>query len=33
MSVEAVPLGFKVVALEFGEVFYCRACDREASTK
>jgi hypothetical protein len=33
MSVDAVPLGFKVVSAEFGEIFYCRACDCEASTK
>jgi hypothetical protein len=29
-SVEAIPAGFKVVRLEFGETFYCEACDRPA---
>jgi hypothetical protein len=32
-SVEAVPAGFKVVRLEFGETFYCEACNRPANTK
>jgi hypothetical protein len=32
-SVEAIPAGFKVVRLEFGETFYCEACNRPAHTK
>jgi hypothetical protein len=32
-NVEAVPAGFKVVRVEFGEVFYCEACDRPADTQ
>jgi hypothetical protein len=28
-TVEAVPPAFKVVRLEFGEIFYCKACDRQ----
>ena len=32
-SVEAIPAGFKVVRLEFGETFFCEACDRPADTK
>jgi hypothetical protein len=28
--VDAVPEGFKIVRLEFGETFYCQACDRQA---
>ena len=31
-SVDAIPPGFKVVRLEFGETFYCQACDRRART-
>src|ERR1700743_2284092 len=31
--VEAIPLGFKVVRLEFGKVFYCEACDQPADTR
>jgi hypothetical protein len=31
-SVEAVPAGFKVVRLEFGDTFYCEACNRPADT-
>ena len=29
-SVEAMPVGFKVVCTEFGETFFCSACDRHA---
>jgi hypothetical protein len=32
-SVESVPDGFKVVRLEFGETFYCKACNRPANTR
>ena len=32
-SVEAIPAGFKVVRLEFGDTFYCEACDQLAGTK
>jgi hypothetical protein len=32
-SVEAIPAGFKVVRLEFGEAFYCKACNHLADTK
>jgi hypothetical protein len=32
-SVEAIPTGFKVVRMEFGETFYCEACNRPADTK
>jgi hypothetical protein len=32
-SVETIPAGFKVVRLEFGETFYCEACDRPAHTR
>jgi hypothetical protein len=28
--VEAIPAGFKVVRLEFGDTFYCEACDQPA---
>jgi hypothetical protein len=31
-SVEAIPLGFKVVGSEFGETFYCEVCNRPADT-
>lgn len=31
-SVEAVPAGFKVVGTEYGETFFCKACDRHAVT-
>jgi hypothetical protein len=31
-SVEAIPAGFKVVRLEFGETFYCKACNHPADT-
>ena len=31
-NVEAVPVGFKVVRVEFGEAFYCVACNRPADT-
>jgi hypothetical protein len=31
-NVEAVPAGFKVVRVEFVEVFYCEACNRPADT-
>jgi hypothetical protein len=31
-SVEAVPAGFKVVRIEYGETFFCSACDRQAVT-
>ncbi len=31
-SVEAVPAGFKVVRMEYGEAFFCGACDRQAVT-
>jgi hypothetical protein len=32
-SVEAIPSGFKVVRMEFGETFYCEACDQPAHTR
>ena len=32
-SVEAIPTGFKVVRLKFGDTFYCEACDRPAHTR
>ena len=32
-NVEAVPAGFKVVRVEFGEAFYCEACNRPADTQ
>jgi hypothetical protein len=32
-SVESIPAGFKVVRLEFGETFYCEACDLPAQTR
>jgi hypothetical protein len=32
-SVEAVPAAFKVVHTEFGETFFCSACDQHAITK
>jgi hypothetical protein len=32
-SVEAVPAGFKVVRLEFGETFYCESCNQQADTR
>jgi hypothetical protein len=32
-SVEAIPSGFKVVRLEFGDTFYCEACNRPADTR
>jgi hypothetical protein len=32
-SVDAAPEGFKVVSLEFGETFYCDACNCPAHTK
>jgi hypothetical protein len=31
-SVEAVPVGFKVVRTEYGETFFCSVCDRHAIT-
>ena len=31
-SVNAVPAGFKVVRMEYGETFFCKACDRHAVT-
>jgi hypothetical protein len=32
MSVDAMPDGFKFVDHEFGEAFYCEACERPADT-
>jgi hypothetical protein len=32
-SVEGIPAGFKVVRLEFGDTFYCEACNRPADTR
>jgi hypothetical protein len=32
-KVEAVPAGFKVVRVEFGEAFYCEACNLPADTQ
>jgi hypothetical protein len=32
-NVDAIPPGFKVVRLEFGETFFCQACDRPAHTR
>jgi hypothetical protein len=32
-SVEAIPAGFKVIRMEFGETFICAACNRPADTK
>jgi hypothetical protein len=31
-NVEAVPAGFKVVRMAYGETFSCKACDRLAIT-
>jgi hypothetical protein len=31
-NVEALPAGFKVVRVEFGETFYCEACNQPADT-
>ena len=31
-SVEAIPAGLKVVRTEYGETFFCKACDRQAVT-
>jgi hypothetical protein len=31
-SVEAIPAGFKVVRTEYGEIFFCKACDCQAVT-
>jgi uncharacterized membrane protein YjgN (DUF898 family) len=31
--VEAVPSGFKVVRTEYGETFFCSACDRAECAK
>jgi hypothetical protein len=32
-TVEAISAGFKIVRLEFGQVFYCEACNRPAEAK
>jgi hypothetical protein len=32
-NVVAVPAGFKVVRVEFGETFYCEACNQPADTQ
>ena len=32
-SVEAIPAAFKIVRLEFGETFFCAACNRPADTE
>ena len=32
-SVEAIPVGFKVVRLEFGDAFFCEACNLQAHTR
>ena len=32
VSVEAVPSGFKVRRLKYGETFFCVLCDQEAIT-
>jgi hypothetical protein len=32
-SVEAIPPGFKVVHLRFGETFYCGICNQPADTR
>jgi hypothetical protein len=32
-SVEAIPTGFKIVRLEFGEIFFCESCNRPADTR
>jgi uncharacterized protein YbaR (Trm112 family) len=32
-NVEAIPAGFKVVRLEFGDTFYCKACNQAADAK
>jgi hypothetical protein len=31
-SVETIPAGFKVVRTEYSEIFFCKACDRQAVT-
>jgi hypothetical protein len=31
-SVEAIPAGFKVVQLEFGDTFFCELCNKPADT-
>jgi len=31
-SVEVVPAGFKVVRAEYGDTFFCGACERKAVT-
>jgi hypothetical protein len=33
VSVEAVSAGFKVVRVEFGEAFYCKACNLPTDAK
>jgi hypothetical protein len=32
-DVETIPVGFKVVRLEYGDTLYCEACNRLADTK
>jgi hypothetical protein len=32
-SVEAIPVGFKVVRLQFGDAFFCEACNLQAHTR
>jgi hypothetical protein len=32
-SVEAIPAGFKVAQLEFGDAFFCEACNLPADTR
>jgi hypothetical protein len=32
-NVEAIPVGFKVVRLEFGDAFFCEACNLQAHTR
>jgi hypothetical protein len=32
-SVEAVPTGFKVVRMEYGETFFCEACNQPAHNR
>jgi hypothetical protein len=33
VSVEALSAGFKVVRVEFGKAFYCKACNRPTDAK
>jgi hypothetical protein len=32
-SVDAIPAGFKIVRMEFGKTFFCKACNQPADTR